>query len=117
MLDTIVAPAGLDIGARSPEEIALSVMAQIVERRRRGAGKEADSAASSGDARREAIDPVCGMTVAIAGHVTPQRSTAHFLFCCDVVARCFSPIRRCTRQRNAGGGNGGNGCSVAVGGE
>ena len=36
-LDAIAAPAGLDIGARSPEEIALSIMAQIVERRRRAA--------------------------------------------------------------------------------
>src|SRR5712691_6927671 len=33
-LEQIVAPAGLDIGARTPEEIALSIMAQIVERRR-----------------------------------------------------------------------------------
>ena len=38
-LDRITAPAGLDIGARAPEEIALSVMAQIVELRRRGAAK------------------------------------------------------------------------------
>ena len=37
VLDGIVAPAGLDIGARTPEEIALSVMAQIVEQRRRSA--------------------------------------------------------------------------------
>src|SRR3989441_1793228 len=36
-LDAIAAPAGLDIGARTPEEIALSIMAQILERRRRAA--------------------------------------------------------------------------------
>src|SRR5262249_26679137 len=33
-LDAIRAPAGLDIGARTPEEIALSVMAEIVQQRR-----------------------------------------------------------------------------------
>src|SRR5712691_7663335 len=38
-LEQIVAPAGLDIGARTPEEIALSIMAQIVERRRRAAAQ------------------------------------------------------------------------------
>ena len=33
-LDRVRAPAGLDIGARTPEEIALSVMAEIVKQRR-----------------------------------------------------------------------------------
>ena len=32
----IHAPVGLDIGAKSPAEIALSVMAQITERLRKG---------------------------------------------------------------------------------
>lgn len=35
-LDRLVAPAGLDIGAATPEEIALSILAQIVQRRRAG---------------------------------------------------------------------------------
>lgn len=41
-LARVHAPAGLNIGAESPEEIALSIMAEIVsERRARGAGKSA----------------------------------------------------------------------------
>ena len=32
-VERIAAPAGLDIGAQTPEEIALSVMAQIVQKR------------------------------------------------------------------------------------
>lgn len=36
-LAAIYAPAGVDIGATTPEEIALSVVAQLVEWRRRGA--------------------------------------------------------------------------------
>lgn len=35
-LETLRAPAGLDLGAISPEEIALSILAEIVQVRRRG---------------------------------------------------------------------------------
>lgn len=37
-LARVQAPAGLDLGARTPEEIALSIMAQIVMTRRGGSG-------------------------------------------------------------------------------
>ncbi len=56
-LDRVKSPAGLDIGAVSPQEIALSIVAEIVERRR-------STFRSSPTAISEAIDPVCGMTVA-----------------------------------------------------
>ncbi len=39
-LASVRAPAGLDIGAESPEEIALSIMAEIVSERRRKAARE-----------------------------------------------------------------------------
>jgi xanthine dehydrogenase accessory factor len=82
-LDSIVAPAGMDIGARSPEEIALSVIAQIVERRRHHAGVQTASRAQS-PPEREAIDPVCGMTVAVSGarHVAEVEGRT-FYFCCS----------------------------------
>jgi len=38
-LERVWAPAGLDLGAATPEEIALSVMSQIVSVRRGGSGK------------------------------------------------------------------------------
>jgi len=81
-LEQIVAPAGLDIGARTPEEIALSIMAQIVERRRRPAAN-APGISEPEQAPREAIDPVCGMSVTIAGaRHTAEAHGVKYTFCC-----------------------------------
>jgi xanthine dehydrogenase accessory factor len=86
-LESIRSPAGVDIGARTPEEIALSVLAEIVERRHlagAAAGKpesaESD-APDQGPAR--AVDPVCGMSVEIAGarHRAELAGRAYY-FCC-----------------------------------
>jgi xanthine dehydrogenase accessory factor len=79
-LERIHAPAGLDIGARSPEEIAVSIMAQIVETRRRASQPQG---APANEPAREAVDPVCGMSVAIVGarHSAEVLGTTYY-FCC-----------------------------------
>jgi xanthine dehydrogenase accessory factor len=61
-------PAGLDLGARLPEEIALSVVAEVVKVRRAADARAADAArAAAAEAEEEsAIDPICGMTVVVA---------------------------------------------------
>ena len=65
-------PAGLAIGARSPAEVALSILAKVVagatqpRRRRR---------------RRLSVDPICGMTVAVGAGTPSVRhggGTVHF---------------------------------------
>lgn len=73
-VERVCAPAGLDIGARTPEEIAVSVMAQIVQERRRKPSEEKPA---------EAVDPVCGMTVAVAGarHFARLEGKTYY-FCC-----------------------------------
>ena len=70
-------PAGLRIGAHTPAEIALSILAQLVAER--STGRLADTAREPEPAT--AIDPVCGMTVAAVEaslHVELDGVTTYF---------------------------------------
>ncbi len=61
-------PVGIDIGARTPEEIALSIMAEIVRSIRLDGLVGAPPTAH--DEPLQVLDPVCGMTV-LVGADTP----------------------------------------------
>ena len=64
-LDGVKYPAGLDIGAETPEEIALSILTEIVQHMRANpVGIEMAPADEADDA--ESIDPICSMTVKVA---------------------------------------------------
>jgi xanthine dehydrogenase accessory factor len=85
--DAVRVPAGLDLGARTAPEVAISILAEIVQSRPdqaldAGSRDQGDVAA----AYPTAIDPVCHMDVAIATarHTADVRGTRYY-FCC---ARC-----------------------------
>jgi len=81
VLDRVHAPAGLDLGHVSHEEIAVAILAELVQFR--AAGGLEGGASAAPPARAEAIDPVCGMTVQVAGaRHRLERGGETYYFCC-----------------------------------
>jgi len=90
-------PAGLDFGAVSPEEIALSILAEIIQRRRQPINLSQNRSGASGlqlpvaqPLISEARDPVCGMTVEIAtAHFISEHNGKTYYFCAAGCKRSF----------------------------
>jgi xanthine dehydrogenase accessory factor len=82
LLELIDVPAGVEIGARTAAEIALSILAKIVAVRR---GPLAAAAATPVSApATTAVDPICGMTVAVvASTPSVQHAGETVYFCCE----------------------------------
>jgi len=77
-IDRIKAPAGLDLKASRPQEIALSILAEIVMNLR----STPDQMVDLPKIKAQAIDPICGMKVTIDGasHVA-QFEDQDYYFC------------------------------------
>jgi xanthine dehydrogenase accessory factor len=106
-------PAGLEIGAETPEEIALAILAEIVALRPSGgpraatkpslAASEQDRQAEKAPAERPpepahavistetSVDPVCGMEVAVSeASIQLERAGELYYFCSEGCRDSFS---------------------------
>jgi xanthine dehydrogenase accessory factor len=89
-LDRVHAPAGLDLGKTTHEEMAVAILAELVQLRASGALADAP-APRAGLGREpkselqlaEAVDPVCGMTVMASASAMPAtHDRVTYYFCC-----------------------------------
>ncbi len=85
-LDRVRVPAGLDLGRTTHEEIAVAILAELVQLRASGALPPPVAVTP----RAEASDPVCGMAVAADASGRPlEHNGVTYYFCSDGCRRAF----------------------------
>jgi xanthine dehydrogenase accessory factor len=87
-LDRVKVPAGLNLGKVSHREIAVGVLAELVQLR--AAGELVRGVRPKTPEIVEAVDPVCGMTVEVgsARHKVDHDGTTYY-FCCPGCLKAF----------------------------
>ncbi len=101
-LDRVKVPAGLDLGSTTHQEIAVAILAELVQLRASGVLARSSVSTSATESARQAgsegarpaarppqaIDPVCGMTVSTDGRPT-RHEGADYYFCCAGCRQAF----------------------------
>ena len=91
LLAVIETPAGIRIGARTPAETALAIIARIVEVRRGGSDAER---AHTPAAPVTAVDPICGMTVVVSADTPSANRAGEFVYFCSAACKRSFEERR-----------------------
>jgi len=87
-LDRVRVPAGLDLGKTTHTEIAVAILAELVQLRAAGALREpAAVRAARAEPRAQAVDPVCGMTVTADASGRPLRHDGTDYYFCSAGCR------------------------------
>jgi xanthine dehydrogenase accessory factor len=93
-LDRVHAPAGLDLGKTTHEEMAVAILAELVQLRASGAFAAVPTPRRASRAEpelAEAVDPVCGMTVTANASAMPaEHDGVTYYFCCAGCRQKFS---------------------------
>jgi xanthine dehydrogenase accessory factor len=84
-LGRVRVPAGLDLGSTTHREIAVAILAELVQLRAAGA-----LATEAAVPRMESVDPICGMTVTAGPEGLPlERNGVTYYFCCAGCRQAF----------------------------
>jgi len=90
-LDRVHAPAGLDLGKTTHEEMAVAILAELVQLRAAGALTAVPAPRPEPREAAAAVDPVCGMTVTPGAAGMPvTHDGITYYFCCAGCHRRFS---------------------------
>jgi xanthine dehydrogenase accessory factor len=86
-LARVQVPAGLDLGSTAHQEIAVAILAELVQLRAAGA---LGPAAAPGRAATVATDPVCGMAVTVGPDaLSAEHDRVTYYFCCAHCQQAF----------------------------
>jgi xanthine dehydrogenase accessory factor len=87
-LQQVHVPAGLDLGSTSHQEIAVAILAELVQLR--ASGELRPGAGAAPQQAAEAVDPVCGMTVTAGPSGRPlEHEGVTYYFCSSGCRQAF----------------------------